>query len=286
MHSKAFANVDWEGFKLWLLHTHAERNAGDIYRTAKKYCMVLWLPSEASKLSALSSSSCRLVMASLANLSKFLGMYKVWKDIVANAGLKWSNGNSEDVIIKRFTKQQNSDDILCWVKSVKENSPNLSCFMDLAAATGIRFIEAVNSYNLIVNLSSKDNLAEYYAFGRELLQHYRFKALFMRKSKKVFISFVSSKLIRKIEGSSAVSKEAIENRIKRSPYPSRFGDLREYWATVMTRHLSQPEIDFLQGRVSSSVFMRNYFNPAWITDLQERTLKASEEILHRLKGLT
>ena len=43
-----------------------------------------------------------------------------------------------------------------------------------------------------------------------------------------------------------------------------------------------PEIDFLQGRVSSSVFMRNYFNPAWITDLRERTLKAAEEILAKL----
>lgn len=42
----------------------------------------------------------------------------------------------------------------------------------------------------------------------------------------------------------------------------RFGDVREVWASVMPKHLRQPEIDFLQGRVSTSVFMRNYFNPA------------------------
>jgi hypothetical protein len=32
--------------------------------------------------------------------------------------------------------------------------------------------------------------------------------------------------------------------------------------------------NFLHGRVSSSVFMRNYFNPVWISDLKERTFKA------------
>jgi len=46
--------------------------------------------------------------------------------------------------------------------------------------------------------------------------------------------------------------------------------------------LTPPEIDFLHGRVSASVFMRNYFNPAWITDLAQRTLKAIEEILTKI----
>ena len=41
----------------------------------------------------------------------------------------------------------------------------------------------------------------------------------------------------------------------------------------MTKYLSQPEIDFLQGSVSGSVFMRNYFNPALIGDLKERVFK-------------
>jgi len=42
----------------------------------------------------------------------------------------------------------------------------------------------------------------------------------------------------------------------------------------MTKGLSQPEIDFLQGRVSANVFMRNYFNPALIGDLKERVFEA------------
>ncbi|MDH5459542.1 MAG: hypothetical protein OEY95_06335 [Candidatus Bathyarchaeota archaeon] len=54
----------------------------------------------------------------------------------------------------------------------------------------------------------------------------------------------------------------------------------------MAKWLSQPEIDFLQGRVSASVFMRNYFNPALIGDLKERVFKAIEEIQHKSNLLT
>lgn len=61
----------------------------------------------------------------------------------------------------------------------------------------------------------------------------------------------------------------------------RFSNVRELHATLVIKYLRQPEIDFIRGRVSTSVFMRNYFNPAWIGDLKERTLKASKEIMEK-----
>ncbi|HEX69428.1 MAG TPA: hypothetical protein ENG10_03950 [Candidatus Bathyarchaeota archaeon] len=59
---------------------------------------------------------------------------------------------------------------------------------------------------------------------------------------------------------------------------SRFGDVREVHGTFLTKYLRQPEIDFLHGRVSTNVFMQNYFNPALISDLKERVFKAIKEI--------
>ncbi|MBS7653962.1 MAG: hypothetical protein QXU95_02175 [Candidatus Bathyarchaeia archaeon] len=38
--------------------------------------------------------------------------------------------------------------------------------------------------------------------------------------------------------------------------------------------MRESEIDFLQGRISASIFMRNYFNPAWISDLKSRALES------------
>jgi len=46
----------------------------------------------------------------------------------------------------------------------------------------------------------------------------------------------------------------------------------------MTKYLRPSEIDFLHGRVSSIIFMRNYFNPALISDLKERAFKGISEI--------
>jgi hypothetical protein len=62
----------------------------------------------------------------------------------------------------------------------------------------------------------------------------------------------------------------------------KFSDIRELHGTLLTRYLNEAEINFIHGRISSSVFMRNYFNPIWITDLKERAMKGIEEIKSRL----
>jgi len=49
-------------------------------------------------------------------------------------------------------------------------------------------------------------------------------------------------------------------------------------ATKLTKYLRQPEIDFIHGRTSSSVFMKHYFNPALIGDMQKRAIKATKEL--------
>ena len=64
---------------------------------------------------------------------------------------------------------------------------------------------------------------------------------------------------------------------------SRFSDIREAHATFMTKYLRPSEIDFLHGRVSSSIFMRNYFNPALVSDLKERVFKGINEIMEMIK---
>jgi hypothetical protein len=49
-------------------------------------------------------------------------------------------------------------------------------------------------------------------------------------------------------------------------------------ARFMTKFLNPAEIDFLQGRVSASVFIKNYFNPILIGDLEKRVFKGIAEL--------
>jgi len=217
-------------------------------------------------------------MKSLSSLARFLGIYEVWGRMVKNYGLRWNGKSSDDIIIERLTKTANPNDVYEWIKAVKETCAELSDFVDFMAITGLRFVESIESYNLIIKLSKHEKLSEYYDVEREILQHFKFREIFLRKTKKAFISFVYSDTVGKISENTPLTEDIIHGRLKRRNIPLRFSDIRELHGTLLTKHLRQPEIDFLHGRVSPTVFMRNYFNPTWITDLKARTFRAIREI--------
>lgn len=152
--------------------------------------------------------------------------------------------------------------------------------MDFIVVTGLRFEEALNAYNLVVELTRSGRLDEYYNAEQNILEHFRFKNLFLRRTKKAFMSYAPKELIKEISSKgSPLTKDMIIKRIQRLRLKQRFADLREFYASYSTKYLRQPEIDFIQGRVSASVFMRNYFNPIWIVDLKDRTLKNASGLL-------
>jgi intergrase/recombinase len=216
-------------------------------------------------------------------LAKFLGVYEDFKGLVKNYGLKWGSKNSDMLVIKRLLKTVDPNEVFDWVKSVKRRVPFLGDFMDLMTITGLRYNEAIESSNLIVKLAGEGRLSEYFNAEELVLEHYRFKEVFIRRSKKVFISFVPGELVKRISHGEPLHWNIVKKKVARRVEHLRFADIREVNASVVTKHLSQPEIDFLQGRVSASVFMRHYFNPAWITDLKHRALKAAEEILAKIR---
>ncbi|RLI22434.1 hypothetical protein DRO54_01165 [Candidatus Bathyarchaeota archaeon] len=165
------------------------------------------------------------------------------------------------------------------VKAVRLKVPKLKDFMELLAFSGMRLIETLNSYNLIIELAKQNKLNQYYNEKWEALEHFRFKEVFLRISKKVFIGFVPKDLVERIAFNEKIpSRHAVEKRVGSVGLRVRFSDVREAHATFLTKYLRQPEIDFLHGRVSTNVFMQNYFNPALIGDLKERVFEAIREI--------
>ena len=273
--------IDWEKFKEWLFKEYSPKTAQDRLRYARKYHIHL-LKRDFSGLKILDDHKRAHILKALSALSKFLGAYDEFRVLVRNYGLKWATGRTDDLIIKRLTRHDDLSGIVEWIRDVKRRIPEYSVFMDFISATGLRYVEAIESWNLIIHLSKKRKLDEYYKEEGSILEHFRFKERFVRKSKKAFISFVPQSLIAEITRSSPFGSNVLPCRLKRKGMRRRFGDVREFYASFMLKYLRQPEIDFLQGRVSSSVFMRNYFNPVWIRDLKERALKGEEEILKQI----
>ncbi len=221
-------------------------------------------------------------MNALSCLSKFLGIYENWSHMIKNYGLKWRIRN-DDLIIRRFTKTQDPDELFAWIRQIKTECLDLNAFMDLMLTTGLRFEESIEAYNLIVSLSSEGKLNSYYNSEKELLEHYKFKLQFLRRTKKAFVSFVPKELIQQIcSNNKVLKKQFIKSKVRRKTHRIRFSDIREIHGSLLAKTHGSAEIDFLHGRVSTSVFMRNYFNPAWIVDLKERTFKATEIIMEKV----
>jgi intergrase/recombinase len=249
---------------------------------AKKYYLSL-LNHDFSEIRDLKETRRPNALKTLSCLAKYLGVYDDFKLLVKNYSLKWSGRKAENLIIDRITKTKNPDDVFEWIRSVKRVRPGLSVFVDFMAVTGMRLVEALNSYNLIIKLNEEGRLDEYYDVEREVLEHFRFKEVFFRHSKKAFISFAPAIMIQKICGNkSLTSVAAVQNMVRKKGIKLRFSDIRETQGTLATKHLKDNEIDFLHGRVTSSVFMKNYFNPSLIEDLRTRAYEVINEIQEKI----
>jgi intergrase/recombinase len=253
------------------------KHVKDIMNYSENFADCL-LNEDFSVFSGFSAAKRRHVLAALANLSKFLGKYEDFNRIKKAYGLKWESARAEDLLISRMARVEVDGSVLEWIESVKERLARFNVFIDFILVSGLRLGEAVNSYNLIIDLARKNRLSEYYNSEKEILEHFRYRKIFIRNNKKAFMSVVPRKLVQNIVERERLTCSQIDNALKHEGLKSRFSDVREYFATSMTKWLSQPEIDFLQGRVSASVFMRNYFNPGLIGDLKERVFEGLEQL--------
>ena len=273
--------IDWEAYRQWLENQFSPGHAKDVYNYSRKYAHCL-LDRDLSELLMIQKT--KRTNKALANLSKFVGMHDEFLKMMHKHDLEWGGKSNEELVIERLTKVQDPNEVFEWIKQVKRARSDLSDFMDFMAITGLRLVEAIESYNLIIKLAKEGKLNEYYNEEKEALEHFRFKEIFLRKSKKAFVSFIPKESIEKIALSSPLpdSRHAIQMRVKKKGLKLRFSDIREAHASFMTKYLKQPEIDFIHGRVTTNIFMANYFNPALICDLKERVFNAVKEIQNKI----
>ena len=269
--------MDWQGFRDWLLREYSLNEARMKYRYARRYCQLLF-KGDLSPLHAEGEGRRRHVMKALSALSKYLGCHGYFLALVRQAGLKWNPKTRDYYIISRLTRKTVNP--IPWALEIKHRIPSLGLFIDFLAATGLRVVEAIWSWNLL----AEKGLEGYYNPETGALEHFRYKELFLRKTKKVYVSFAPKELLESIQGCETLNPNKIKMRFKKRRLRQRLSDLREFWATYMTRHLTRPEIDMLQGRVGTSVFMAHYFNPALITDLRKRVLRGAREILEAIEA--
>jgi Archaeal phage integrase len=261
------------------LKTQKKRNVRQIICYAQRYAAVLET-GDATALVNLSSGAVRRhAMEALTALSKYAGCYDRWQQIYKRYSLKWTDGNESLQAMQRFFNDElNFDSMLRKVKEMIAKTPvQIGQIIKFACLTGLRPTEAIES----VRLLNRHPVANYYNPQRQALEHFRFPEIFLRQTKKAYISFVSPEILQ----TASTIGDAIPsyNAIRRACYNNGRGKCdmrfcRKIFASWLHSCGIQSEIiDFLQGRVSKSVFTRHYLTPN--ADYRDKVLQA----LHKLR---
>ncbi len=159
--------------------------------------------------------------------------------------------------------------------------PNEKLSLRFMLLSGVRAMEGINSFNLIVGMGSKYQ-TEYYNENTKFLEHFRYPKLFLRNSKNCYVSCVPKALLDEISTSTKVSYIAIDKRLNKANLPMKIKKLRSYYATEMRKAgLLSEQIDLIEGRIGKSIFLMHYFkeNPKRLSDKVLNSLPIYEQTL-------
>ena len=204
-------------------------------------------------------------MKSLTLLARFLGCYDTWQQLRKRYSLKWTTGDESLAAMQRFFDPNLTlDSMLQWVKEALRVLPeHMAAVIRHAVLTGLRPSEAVESVRLLVG---KDTCRVYYNPDRQTLEHFRFPEIFIRKTKKAYISFMSTDNYQRIAqiGSKTptLTLDAIRLACRYRGMNMSMHLCRRVFASWLRKDGIQPEVvDMLQGRVSQSILTRHYLTP-------------------------
>ena len=131
-------------------------------------------------------------MKSLATLSKYLGCYDKWKNIIQFYQLKWSNEDNSQVFNDIIgNNPQNYNSMIEWFKStyskLVKSYGNILLYNTL---TGLRPDEACKSIILLQKEGER-----YLRKDLMILEHYKYPDIFIRRTKKAYISVVTDPIL-------------------------------------------------------------------------------------------
>ncbi|MDN5845252.1 MAG: hypothetical protein L0H53_03150 [Candidatus Nitrosocosmicus sp.] len=248
------------GFKLYLLSQELERKtAMQHYRYATQYNYIL-TNGNLSELFAYPDSKRKHIMKALAAYSKYTGEYEKWQQIRKNYQLKWSSGADSLAGFHNILKENGDfDKMIEWVCIKRKEYSRFANILMFNVLTGLRPTEAIDSFNLLLSIKKQEYLSE----DNKLLQHYKFPEIFLRRTKKTFISIVNTTILSLLENQKPLTYDTIRLSIYKHNEQFKMSYCRKIFATFLRNEGLESEIiDMLQGRIPNSIFVRHYYRPS------------------------
>ena len=220
------------------------------------------------------------IMKALSCLARFTGQTEQWRSIRQRYSLTWSTGTEKiDAFTRFFDSDKSLDTLLQWLRDALKLLPgkygNLLLFCTL---TGMRGSECVESVRL---LTAGGN---YYNPERQILQHYLFPQIFIRRTKAIYISIVNEQIIGIAKN---IGNTPSLNGLKRAIWHRKLSMHIKYCRKIYASYLKQCGIEteiinMLQGRIGKDIFLRHYYSPS--VDYRHKVLDAVEQLQKQIMG--
>jgi len=256
-----------------------EKTAGDRLRYAEQFHSIL-TTGDAQPLLQLQPAKRIHAMKALASLSRFSGEYDVWLQIRQRYNLKWSTGNEALATFERFFDDKKTlDTMLQWVREAIRVLPSedMRAVIKFNCLTGLRPNEAIQAIRLI---KDPEQVKTYYNADRHVLEHFRFPAIFIRRTKAAYVSILNKEILgiaQNIE-KKIPTYEALRFASTRRGLSFQMGYCRKIFASYLRQSagIEGEIVDLLQGRVPKSVFARHYFTPS--IEYRQKVLGAIQKL--------
>jgi hypothetical protein len=188
--SIAATQMNWDKYREYL-YTNLQPNTARLaLKYAKKYWHILE-HMDVKDLLVLQAAKQRHVMKALANLAKYNGVYEKWNSLRKQHQLKWSSTNTLEAFERIMNNGTSYDKMLEYVKRVVSVLPRSHAKVIIfGTLTGLRPVEACNSVRLI-----HTDLSNYLNQDLFVLEHFKWKHIFIRSTKTSFISVVTDRLL-------------------------------------------------------------------------------------------
>ncbi len=253
---------------------------------AKRFAFVLDT-GDASPLMTLSPRNKQHAMTALANYAKFTGRYDQFLQLKQRYNLKWFREDSTKSFQRFFDEGLTLDVMIQRIRKMMSLLPPfMGQIIKFGVLVGLRASEVVESVGLLNNNNDVPKLGlHYYNPERQCLEHFRFPDVFIRTTKKAYISFVTPEMI------SEIRKNAESGKISKIPTLNSITLACRKKGVKMEMHLTrkifasylrqvgkiEPEVvDLLQGRTPKSVLTRHYLVPP--EGLKDQVLQALEKL--------
>jgi intergrase/recombinase len=269
-------NVDLTDFKHWL---EAKEYSKSYISTTMSYAgrfSHLLKNGNLRELDELGSHKKASAIKALSLYSKFQGSYSQFKSSLSEYGIKLERPNGLNAFL-RILNATNTDIIKWFNDSIPVLRKNEVLFIEFLLNSGLRTSEAINSFNLTIQLNKEGKLSEYYDPELNVLCHFKYPKLFIRRTKACYITFIKPEFLNEIAASQPVTYSSLRKRLERRKMKLRFNELRDYFGTYLLSHgILEAEINLCQGRIPVDIFIRHYWSPK-LKELGDKIFKATEK---------